>query len=81
MSRSTSYANDLCDIIVVSFSYDWAYGIGWTSAVVALFGSNISSIDLLMLARDAGNPTMSFKSDSFLGEYLKFNFCVSFVKL
>ena len=67
MSCSTSYTNDLRDIIVVSFSYDWAYEIGWTYAAVAIFGSIISSTDLFMLARHAGNPTMSFKSDSFLG--------------
>ena len=67
MSWSTSYTNDLRDVIVVSFSYDWAYEIGWTYAAVAIFGSIISSTDLFMLARHAGNPTMSFKSDSFLG--------------
>lgn len=66
MSCSTSYTNDLRDVIVVSFSYDWAYEIGWISVAIALFGSIISSIDLIMSERDAGNPTIiSFTSDSF----------------
>ena len=61
MSCSTSYTNDLRDIIDDSISYDWAYEIGWTSVVIALFVSIISSIDLFMSAKDAGNPTISFK--------------------
>ena len=82
MNCSTSYTNDLCDIIAASFSYDWAYEIGWISVAIALFGSIISSIDLIMSERDAGNPTIiSFTSDSFWWWYIKFNFCVSFVML
>ena len=44
-----------------SFSFSWAYGLGWASAGVALVGTIISSFGLFMSSEDTGNPTMTFK--------------------
>ena len=76
MSCYTSYSNEVRDqftnllkIILdrlgrysgSSFSFSWAYGLGWASAGVALVGTIISSFGLFMSSEDTGNPTMTFK--------------------
>ena len=43
-------------------SFSWAYGLGWTSTVVALVGTIISSFSLFISSNNTGNPTMTFKS-------------------
>lgn len=65
MSCYTSYGYDLSDVLYEicreDYSFSWAYGIGWTSVVIALFGSIISTIVLFMSQRDAANPNMSLE--------------------
>ena len=73
MSCYTSYSSETRDVfdrfvsslargIDSSFSFSWAYGIGWASTVVAFIGATISSFGLFISSNNTGNPPMTFKS-------------------
>ena len=56
------YISSVAGGIDSSFSFSWAYGLGWASTVIALIGATISSFGLFISSNNTGNPTMTFKS-------------------
>ena len=48
-----------------SFSYSWCFGIAWASVAVALIGSIISTIGLLISPRETNAPVVNAPNMSF----------------
>ena len=69
MSCIMSLVKELYDYVekyrAFSFSYGWCFGIAWASVAVALIGSIISTIGLLISPRETNAPVVNAPNMSF----------------
>ena len=47
-----------------SFSYGWAYGLGWASTGLALVGATISSASLFILSKEYEGSSTKFQKNA-----------------